>query len=360
MKLVRRALLGTLLTPALLASACSSDDQPELPPPTVGTADFEHRLDEHLSRFASLLQPDAQVSAPAHSRAEGCDGGPSWAVVPQAEVTVNAGAQAEKLFDDLQDWMSRNGFDGLYEDDGWQTGNPAGFREAKGTHTDGTQVLEHLDRDAPQFTVTVTGPCTWPPGRPGGPAPGRLAPLPAPSEPTSSIGPTSSVDSETCLSPKLYVYNTSAPAFAGPGPHPMVMSVYTGIKEHDSPTFVYDNLYLPDGWDPDDEQQAQLVVCVHVNTTSDTGRKVSCNYTTDPLGRGGGVPYDFEVFESTYHVTVRDARSGAVVGDFSLPGKLDDAKSCPYQLQNNLAPLARGLDDNAFERALRPLYESAR
>jgi hypothetical protein len=326
----------------------------------VSTLEFEHRLDEHLSRFVSLLQPDAQVSAAAHSRAQGCDGGPSWAVVPRAEVTVNAGAQAEKLFDDLQDWMGRNGFDGLYDDDSWRTANPTDFREVKGTHTDGTQVLEHLNRDAPQFTVTVTGPCTWPPDRSGGPAPGRLAPLPAPSKPTSSIGPTSDVDPETCLSPKLYVYNTTAHAFAGPGPHPMVMSVYTGIKKYDSPTFLYDDLYLPYGWEPDDEHQAQLVVCVHVNTTRDTGRKVSCNYTADVLGRGSGVPYDFEIFDSTYHVTVRDARSGAVVGDFSIPGTLDDEKSCPYRMQNYLEPLARGLDDNALEQALRPLYESTR
>jgi hypothetical protein len=226
MSFVRRALLGTLLTPAVLASACTSDGPPEPPAPAVSTVEFEHRLDEHLSRFASLLQPDATVSATAHSRLQGCTGGPPWAVVPRAEVTVQAGDQVAQLFENLQDWMSRNGFDGLYDNGNLYPGNDW---EVKGRHADGTQVVEHLNDGASQFTVTVTGACTWPPDRSGAPASGRLAPLPKPSKPVSTLSTGftgGTADSKVCLSPILYVFNDSAPDFVGHGPHPMVRSVW--------------------------------------------------------------------------------------------------------------------------------------
>lgn len=41
---------------------------------------------------------------------------------------------------------------------------------------------------------------------------------------------------KTRLSPKLYVYNTSAPVFTGC--RPMVMAVYPGSKQYDSATFL--------------------------------------------------------------------------------------------------------------------------
>ncbi|MFI5607485.1 hypothetical protein [Amycolatopsis sp. NPDC051903] len=48
------------------------------------------------------------------------------------------------------------------------------------------------------------------------------------------------------------------------------------------------------------------------------------------------------------------------MGNFSLPGTSSGEKSCPYRIENYLKPLARGLDDDALERALRLLRDSAR
>jgi hypothetical protein len=355
MKFVRGAVLA-MLTPAILASACTSDGPPEPPAPEVSTVEFEQRLDEHLSRFASFLQPDVRVSAPIRSRAQGCAGAPSWAVVPRAEVTVQAGGQAGQLFENLQDWIGRNGFDGpdLY---------PGNDRDVQGRHTDGTQVVVHRDDGAPQFTVTVTGPCTWPPDRAGAPASGQLAALPKPAKPVSILDSVRSdirVDPRVCLSPKVYVYNDSAPAFTGRGPHPMVMSVSGGEQK-----FLHSELYLPGGWEPEDKHKAQLVVCVQVTTIGKAGRKVSCNYTDlslpslGPLGDDGS-PFNFQIFKSTYQFTVRTARNGAVVKTFTLPGTVSDEDSCPFRMEGYLKPLARGLDDKALERALRSLHQSPR
>lgn len=363
---LRPARLSALLVPVILLSACAADE-PEPPAPTVSTQEFEHRLDEHLSRFASrMLEPEAQVAVPIHSRTEGCAGGPSWGVVPRAEVTVTAGDQAEKLVEDLQTWMGGNGFSGVHddEDNDWHTGNPADFREVTGAGADGTAVLVRLTRNAPRFTIAVTGPCTWPPERDGNPPrSGRLAPLPAPSAPWSAIGVGSLTERMTCRSPKLWVFNDAAPPFTGPGPHPMVIAVYTANTEPENPPFLYSDVHLPIGSRPGDEHQAQLVVCVHVATTRDTGHNVSCNYTTNypiRIPGGSGVPYDFEVFESIYRFTVLEARTSAVVAEFTMPGTLDDKQSCPYNMQNYKEPLARGIDNHTVEQHLQPLYESAR
>ncbi|WP_326835418.1 hypothetical protein VSH64_10885 [Amycolatopsis rhabdoformis] len=353
----RCALLGAVFLLAAAVSACGGE--PEPPAPTVGTVEVEHRLDEYLGRVASLLRPDAQVSEPVHARAAGCPGGADWAVVPRAQVTATAGELTEKLFDDLQTWLSSSGFEGVYDGDNWHPGKPADFKELDGRQRDGIRVSVRLERDAPRFTVAVTGPCAWPADREGGPPAGRLAPLGAPPALTSSIGTATYVDPESCLSPKLFTYNTAAPAYAGAGPHPMVLSVYEGIRRFDSPTFLYDQLSLSSGWQPDDVHQAQLVACVHV-AKSGAGHKISCSYTTELGYGGGGSPYDFQLFDGTYHVTVRTARTGEVVGDFTLPGTLDDEKSCPYRIENYVPVLARGLDDTALERALRPWYEGRR
>lgn len=84
----------------MLTAACTTA-QPAPPPPpdpVVATQEFQQRLDEHLSRFASLvLQPEAQVSVPARTQSVGCAGGPSWGVVPRSEITVTAGDRADKL-----------------------------------------------------------------------------------------------------------------------------------------------------------------------------------------------------------------------------------------------------------------------
>ncbi|WP_020672488.1 hypothetical protein [Amycolatopsis nigrescens] len=347
--------------PVIVLAACTVAE-PEPPSPAVTTHEFEQRLDEYLNRFAShVLAPDAQISVPAHTRTAGCADGPSWGVVPRSETTVTAGDQAEKLFEDLQPWLQRNEFDGLYDGETrWQTGQSGEFRELAGTNADGTKVLVRLTRNNPQFAITVTGPCTWPPDRDGGPpTSGRLAPLPAPSAPVSTIASGSYVPPETCRSPNLHVFNSDAPAFTGPGPHPMVLADYAGIKDAEPPTFLYGKFRLPYDWEPEDEHQAQLVVCVRATITRDTGRKVTRNYTFDIVRGGSGLPYEFDVFDSVYLVTVREARTGRVVGESSIPGTVSDENSTPSDMQDYLRPVAVGLDNKSLERFLRPFHESA-
>jgi len=355
MKVVRQARVGMLLTAVVLASACTTDQDrpPEPPTPAVSTVEFAHRLDEHLARFASLLQPDARVSAPVHTRVQECAGGPPWSVAPRADVTVQAGDQSRQSFENLQSWMTGNGFDGLFDGVNLYPGNNW---KVDGTHTDGTTVVEQLTDGASQFTVTVIGPCTWPPERPGGPAAGRLTPLAKPSEPVSLLDGRGGfgIDSAACRSPKMFVYNDNARAAAGRGPHPMDMAVYA-----DSRDFLYEPPTLPERWKPEDESRVQLIVCVRVKTIGGTGRKINCYYT-DPVFPGDGTPYDFKIVKSTYEITVRSARTGALVRRISLAGTLNDKESCPFRLEDYQERLARGLDDKALERALRPLYGSTR
>jgi hypothetical protein len=251
--------------------------------------------------------------------------------------------------------MGRNGFEGLYNGGNLYPGNDW---EVTGRHTDGTQVVVHRNDGAAQFTLTVAGPCTWPPDRAGAPASGQLAALPKLTKPVSSLSTSMGdvhVNPNVCRSPKVFVYNDSAPAFAGRGPHPMVLSV-----SGDEQKFLYSELYLPSRWEPEDKHKAQLVVCVQVSTIGKTGRKMSCKYT-DPalLGFGGdGSALDFRIFKSTYRFTVRSARNGAAIRTFTLPGTSSNEDSCPFWLDNYMKPLARGLEDTALERALRSLYQS--
>ncbi len=351
-----------------LAAACTAAEPAPAPPdPVVTTREFEQRLDEHLARLASqVLQPDAQVSVPASSQTVGCAGGPSWGIVPRSEITVTAGDQAEKLLDDLDFWLSNNGSkDRSIAGRDRQTGD---VRELTDTREDGSRVVVRLTRNSPQFTITVTGPCTWPPSRAGGPAPsGLLPPLPAPTGPSSTISPQhfGDVDSRACRSPKLYVFNAKAPAFTGPGPHPMVLANYSRTTKIDAPAsavFMYRDSSLPYDWQPRDHRQAQLLVCVEATTTRDTQRKITCNYSSGSVALPGdeGLPHEFDVFDSVYRVTVREASNGRVVGESSIPGTVGDEDSCPGKMASYRRPLALGLDDKALERYLLQFYEPAR
>ncbi|PZG01622.1 hypothetical protein [Micromonospora deserti] len=324
------------------------------------TQEFEQRLTEHLSRFvAEVLESDARASAPTHSRAVGCaeapGGGPDWGVVPRAEITIAAGDKAEKYFEDLETWVSRNGFGD--PTDNKQPGRPW---VVDALSEDGARLVMELPPKSPQFAVTLTGPCTWPPDRPGGPPPsGQLPPLPAPSEPTQTYD--SDSEERACRSPKLYVYNQAAPRFAGPGPHPMLL-----INYRDEESFGYAE--LPAKFEPQDNDhasrsyrdQVQLLVCARVEPTRDSGRDVTCYYS--PISTTRGTPYIFDVHESTYHVAVLEAGSGKRVSEFTVPGRQGDEESCPDTMPWGDHPrtLARGIDEAAFESKLRPLYSSPR
>ncbi|GAA3737252.1 hypothetical protein GCM10022225_20080 [Plantactinospora mayteni] len=353
------ALCGVLL----VLTGCTDETGPEPPAPVVTAEEFEQRLTEHLSRAVSgALEPEAQATPPSHSRTVGCadlpEGGPTWGVRPRAELAVSAGEKAEKYLDDVEMWMLREGF--AEHDKRWRVGTPADVREVTATHEDGTQLLMEMARDSGRFTVAVTGPCTWPPDRPGGPpASGRLPPLAPPSGPTQTRNEDSA---DPCRSPKLYVYNLTSRPFAGRGPHLMALVGYPDEREME-----YAEVLLPREWEPRyepgtsdrDLDQVQLFVCVRVTATKDSRKDVTCNYASEQAAPGGGRPFTFDLFESVYHVTVREARSGRMVSEFIVPGRQGAEDSCPYRMNYN-RKLARGIDEAAFQKRLRPLAEARR
>ncbi|MEN3611199.1 hypothetical protein AAH979_16765 [Plantactinospora sp. ZYX-F-223] len=347
----------------LVLTGCTSETGPEPPAPKVTTQEFEQRLTEHLSRaLAGALEPDAQATPPSHSRSAGCadlpEGGPTWGVRPRAELTVSAGEKAGKYFDDLDTWLIREGF--AEHTKRLRTGTPTDVREVIAEHEDGTELLMEMALESGGLTVGLTGPCTWPPDRPGGPpSSGQLPPLPAPSGPTQ----TRSEDSaDPCRSPKLYVYNLTSQPFAGRGPHLMMLVRYSDEREME-----YAEILLPDAWEPRYEagtskrnlDQVQLLVCVRVAATRDSRKDVTCNYASESALLARGSPFTFDLFESVYHVTVREARSGRMVSEFTVPGRQGAEDSCPFRMNYN-RKLARGIDETAFERRLRPLVEARR
>ncbi|GAB3967781.1 hypothetical protein V1634_11945 [Plantactinospora veratri] len=354
---------GTALCGVLVLAGCTDDTGPEPPAPVVTTQEFEQRLTEYLSRAVNgALEPEAQASGPTHSRTVGCgdlrEGGPAWGVRPRAELTVSAGEKAEKYLDDLDTWMIGEGFGERTKR--VRAGSPADVREITGEHDDGTELLMEMALDSGQFTVSLTGPCTWPPDRPGGPpSSGRLPPLPPPSGP---MGTGSDADPAPCRSPKLYVYNRTSRPFAGRGPHLMAMVRYSDEREME-----YTEFSLPRAWEPRyapgtsrrNLDEVQLLVCVRVTATRDSRQDVTCSYASERALLAGGSPFTFNLFESVYHVTVREARSGKVVSEFTVPGRQRGEQNCPYRMSYN-RKLARGIDEATFQRRLRPLVEARR
>ncbi|WP_036373342.1 hypothetical protein [Micromonospora sp. ATCC 39149] len=347
----------------LALTGCTDKTGPAPPAPVVTTEEFEQRLTEHLSRAVNgALEPEAQATPPSHSRIVGCaelpEGGPTWGVRPRAEMTVSVGGKAEKYLDDVETWMIREGFGEHTKR--LRTGTPANVREITAEHEDGTELLMEMALGSGRFTVALTGPCTWPPDRPGGPpTSGRLAPLPPPSGPTQTRN---DAFKEPCTSPKLSVYNLSSRPFAGRGPHLMAM-----VRYSDERSMEYAEFFLPDGFEPRYElgtsrrnpDQVQLLVCVRVVATRDSRQDVTCNYASEQALMAGGRPFTFDLFESVYHVTVREARSGKMISQFTVPGRQGAEDSCPYRMNYN-RKLARGIDEAAFERRLRPLFEARR
>jgi hypothetical protein len=351
------------LCAVLVLTGCTDKTGPEPPAPVVTTQEFEQRLTEHLSRAVNgALEPDAQATPPSHSRSVGCaelpEGGPTWGVRPRAEMTVSAGGRAEKYLDDVDIWMIREGFGERTKR--WRIDTPADVLEVTAEHEDGTQLLMEMARNSGRFTVALTGPCAWPPDRPGGPpSSGRLSPLPPPSGPMQT---SSEASAEPCTSPKLSVYNLSSRPFTGRGPHLMAM-----VRYSDERSMEYAEFFLPDGFGPRYEpgtsrkniDQVQLLVCVRVAAIRDSRQDVTCDYASEEALLAGGRPFTFDLFESVHHVTVREARSGKMISKFTVPGRQGAEDSCPYRMSYN-RKLARGIDEAAFQRGLRPLFEARR
>ncbi|MEV0345565.1 hypothetical protein AB0H88_07355 [Nonomuraea sp. NPDC050680] len=360
----------------MLLSACSDASEEDRPPepavvPTVAAQEWQQRLTTHLSRFVTGgLSPGARASKPAVSRVAGCgDDSPAWGVLPQAKIAVSVGGQVRKTLDDAQQWMSNNGFVDVDED----------FEEGRGhvvsgVHADGTHMRAQLSAETEKpnadkvesgkkdaavgqtFTITASGSCAWPSDRPGGPPPtGRLPSLAAPAGPTTATDKTSA-----CRSPRIAVYNAEARPYAGRGPHLMALASYT-----DENPLVYAEFGLDDRWKPRGEdferaeEEVQLLICVRVETTRDSGRNVTCSYSSIS-GIEFGFPHTFDVFESVYRVVVREALSGRVVRRFTVPGTQANKDSCPLEMVKPTRNLARGIDGKAFERKLRPLFDDSR
>lgn len=360
-----RRLCVTLCGLLVLTGCTDGETKPEPPAPVVSTEEFERRLTEHLSRAVDgALEAEAKATQPDLSRIAGCadlrERGPDWGVRPRAQITVAAGEKAAKYFDDVDSWALGEDFAQrerrLRAATPSAGAEPAEVRRVTATHEDGTELLMELPLGSDSFTVTLTGPCTWPPERPGGPPPGRLAPLPPSRWPTQSI-----VGRDACESPKLYVYNTGSQPFAGPGPHLMAL-----VEVPDETDMEYDEFRLPEGYEPRhkagipdrDLDEVQLLVCVRVTATRDSGQHVTCAYTPSLVAPVGN-PFTFNLFESLYHVTVREARTGAKVKEYTVPGRARGEDNCPFTMEYN-RKLARGIDTAAFHRGLRPLFEARR
>ncbi|WP_153029775.1 hypothetical protein [Amycolatopsis sp. YIM 10] len=351
-----KAIGAGLLTGLLVLTACSTPD-PDAgkTPPAVGAAEIAQRLDEYLTGMAGqTLESDAQAGPITRGQTTGCtENDVSWGVVPHAERMVTAGAKAGKYYEDLDSWLSGSG---LSEYADLQVDNA---KTARGVSREGVRLTVRWVLDSPQLTISATGPCSWPADRPGGPAPGHLPSPAAPKWPRSEGYPT---DRAVCTSPRRMVFSSDAPPFAGPAPH------LTAVIPHaDGTDFLYSDPILDEDWAPSyspvedtpEESNTQLVACVRVEATADSGRDLTCHYSDSPVATGGA-PHEFDLFEANYHVTVRQARDGAVVEQFTLPGTVGDGRTCPDKLYNSYPKLALGLDSKALAGKLRPLAESPR
>ncbi|WP_162788536.1 hypothetical protein [Amycolatopsis albispora] len=351
-----KAIGAVLLTGLLVLTACAEPDPDEgKTPPPVAAPEIAQRLDEYLTSMADqTLEAGAQASPITRSQAPCAEKEVSWGVVPRAERTVEAGARVRKYFEDLTSWLA--GADlSEYED----RGREAGGQAVSGVSNEGARLEVHWDWESPRLTLRATGPCSWPADRPGGPVTGQLPPPSTPRWPRKAVG---TEDAAVCTSPKRVVFNPDAPPFAGPGPHLVAV-----IAHAESRDFRYDDVVLDEDWSPHEihdestpeHANTQLVACVRVEPTTDTGRDLTCHYSAS-LASPTSSPMDFDLFEANYHVTVRQARDGSVVEEFTLPGTVGDDRNCLSQLDDYHRTLTLGLDHRAFGDRLRPLAEPAR
>lgn len=66
------------------------------------------------------------------------------------------------------------------------------------------------------------------------------------------------------------------------------MSIHAKGVLADGSKFLYNKPHLaPPGWYLHEKHQAQLLVCVDANITSDTGQEVSCNWRVRTRGEPG-------------------------------------------------------------------------
>jgi len=161
-----------------------------------------------------------------------------------------------------------------------------------------------------------------------------------------------------------YPYDPAAPVYAGPGPHPL------GLERVLLPGDGPDTYRIQDNglggslgpWlsatDPDSDgiyTGAQLLLCYQVATDAAAAPVGACEYPetdTQDFAR-------LDVVPATYVFAVYEAKTGAFVETFTIPGTATPADSCPELIVfTDQTQVAQGVDTTALLDRLRPRIEA--
>ena len=161
-----------------------------------------------------------------------------------------------------------------------------------------------------------------------------------------------------------YPYDPAAPVYAGPGPHPL------GLERVLLPGDGPDTYRIQDNglggslgpWlsatDPDSDgiyTGAQLLLCYQVATDAAAAPVGACEYPetdTQDFAR-------LDVVPATYVFAVYEAKTGAFVETFTIPGTATPADSCPELIVfTDQTQIAQGVDTTALVDRLRPRIEA--
>jgi hypothetical protein len=128
---------------------------------------------------------------------------------------------------------------------------------------------------------------------------------------------------------------TAAPAYAGPGPHPI--AVFQGDADMTS-------VFPSSGteWLPDNPASVQLVACITQTNGRSTGQ--TCNYTGFTLS-GGVTGKEITVLNTLFRITVYQARTRQKVETAEITGA--NTSVCPKTMNAN----APGTLDSTFTNA---------
>lgn len=156
-----------------------------------------------------------------------------------------------------------------------------------------------------------------------------------------------------CEQPKSRVYNPTSPPYAGPGPH--YIDVYemssTNRRMQHGVIVAGAAKVLPPGSTLDfDRNLIQLLACV-VPVLGKRAGKVTCQFD-----QGVAKSRTWPLYEASYRVTVREARSGREIKVVTLPGTKSPEESCPgFATDDPGTVVARSLTGDVLDNALRPL-----
>lgn len=163
-------------------------------------------------------------------------------------------------------------------------------------------------------------------------------------------------DVSQCADPQssVEIPNPSGPAYAGPGPHRVVVGAFDTPAADGLPHAGADEFSLPRSWVSfgsdhllQDPSHAQLIVCLTAMRKTGTKAIGTCTYDSAE-GEVYPVTYTFEVFE---------ARTGRRVAQTTMPGD-DTAAACPSEVEyvagDPVVPIGQALKDETFQSWLRP------